>query len=594
MDSQINITSFILDSFLMIFAYFFMATSFHSWGNFLSKLLKLNFSGHKTFFINIWLGFIFGLFFFSVIHLFLPINLFVSCIFYLPSSIYFLIKHNKKFITCLKGIGWLKLSAIALILIGTTVVSIQFPWHYDTGFYHLNSIRWANEQHIAKGIGNLHTRLGFNQIFFLYTASLSFHPILTKCAFHAANSFLFFTFGLGSIVSGTLADLILLSLFFFIPMPYYWIATPTPDLASTLIQIIAFRIFLEAFHFKVSDKGKGGLLCFVVILGTALLCIKLSNVLFAIGLALITYLFSKNYKFEKIEEKGFIRTLTFILLFIGIWLVRGYIQTGHPLFPSSIGRIEFDWTVPKDIAKLSENAVYAGSRTCERSFDINSPLLKNWNWLDYWFKYYFYNIDEYREKDFVTKVFMTLLLLFFPFFVFRWETGSLSLLILAMPIFLLWCYKVYNKKELIVKSKIFLYLLSVEIASLCFWFFMAPVPRFANATFVLLFVTVLFLLRTAYPKPAISEKIKKALLFYPGIILLYSFNLGLSNQLFQINGIIETPKIEMRVYTTDSGLKVLTPAKGHLIWDSPILTTPEPRRSLALRTDRVEDGFCIK
>ena len=47
---------------------------------------------------------------------------------------------------------------------------------YDTGFYHLSSIKWASLYPVVPGLGNVHGRLAFNSTFFLYAAMLDVGP----------------------------------------------------------------------------------------------------------------------------------------------------------------------------------------------------------------------------------------------------------------------------------------------------------------------------------------------------------------------------------------------------------------------------------
>ena len=235
MDLPFNIYAFFRDTSLVLLSWFLLSTSFFSWGKLLRKILNIDITGKKGIIATIWLGFVFCILFFSVYNLFFPVNAFASSIFYIPSIIYFFVKYGKKLPAFFRSIDRLKIIVIILTLFAASAVSIQMPFNLDTGFYHLNSIRWVNEYHIIKGLGNLHDKLGFNQLFFVYSASLNFHPFLNDYAFRVSNSFLYALFFVGMIFNNTFIDVLLVCLFFFIPMPYYWINCPTPDITSTFI-----------------------------------------------------------------------------------------------------------------------------------------------------------------------------------------------------------------------------------------------------------------------------------------------------------------------------------------------------------------------
>ena len=589
-----DIYAFFRDSSFMILAWFLMATSFFVWGRFLAKLIGINISGNKGIIAKIWLGWCWGIFFFAVYHLFLPINAFASSLFYFPGIIYFFIKFGKKIPSFVKSLGWLKTSVLFLIILAASFVSIQLPLNFDCGYYYLNSIRWANEYHIIKGLGNLHLRLGFNQLYFLYSASLNFHPFLNDYAFHGANGFLYVIFASGMILGGTFIDLLLLGLFFFIPMPYYWINNPSPDVASTIIQIIAFKYFIDAVYYKYKCKEKSDLISFAAIMSALMVSVKLSNVVFALGLGIVTLIFARSNPFDNIEKKKISRAFVFIGFFFCIWILRGYIQTGYLAFPSSFGKINFKWTVPERIAEYTRNCIVASARTCGQSFDINNPIMKDYKWFNFWYEWNFYKKEHFFGDDLGMNVFSAVMLIFFPMTVFSWGMGSLVFFVVSVFVFALWLIKVLCKKGLFYKTNILFYLLLFDAFSITFWFLVAPDFRFANAMFIILFVISLMMLKELFPKISINSGVKKAMMFYPLVIFVWCFYISFSMNEFAINGIIVLKKIPMKTFVTESGMKLLVPARGKQPWDSELPSTPEPEPGLSFITDKIEDGIYIK
>lgn len=599
---QIDIFNFLKDSSLVILAWFFMAISFFTWGQVFSKLLTIKISGSKGIIANIWLGWVFGIFIFAIYNLFFPINAFASSLFYFSGIIVFFIKYLKKALLFLKTIEPLKLVLIILMIIITSFVAIQLPMNYDTGLYHLSSIRWANEYHIIKGLGNLHTRLGFNQLYFLYCASLSFHPYLSAYGFHLANTFLFILFVISLVLSGKTIDYLFICLFFFLPMPYFWITSPTTDIASSLLQIIAFRYFIEIIYYNNNHKERSKFIAFSAILSAILITIKLSNIVFAIGLGLITIIFGKKHGFDLYEKKIIGKAFIFIGLLFGLWIIRGYIQTGYPFFPSSIGKINFEWTVPQRLAKYTENYVYAGSRTDGLITNIDSPVLQNWNWLEPWFKESFFDKDKHLNNDLIMDITTIFLLVFFPMTMYSWGMGSLTLFVLSIIMLFIWLINVIKNKELFGKTNFLSYLIVMELAAIAFWFFVAPEVRFANSIFILLFTTSLLMIKESYTKLVINNKVKKAMMFYPVIILIWCFYNNYSEEEFRIGGMIKINKIYLNDYVTKSGLILKVPPnhykqgkeKCDQTWDSALLATPEPEPGLTLIGSSIDEGFCIK
>ena len=634
MNYEINILSFIKDSGLLMLAWMLLAFAFHSWGVLFARLLKLKFTSMQKHFSNIWLGWGFCVFILAVYHLFFPINAFASILLYLPAIVVFFIKYGRKIPDYCKSIGWVKLSALFLIAIAAAAVSIQIPLNYDTGFYHLNSIRWANEHHIIKGIGNLHTRLGFNQLYFLYAASLNFHPWFNDYAFHVSNSFLYILFCFSLILSGTFIDLLFLCIFFFVPMPYYWIGNPTPDIASTLLQVVAFRYFIDAIrnphpsrfacHLPpISEEGtavailqsptsspcgnckascipqklecnRHTMVSMAAILSAVLVSIKLSNAIFALGLGLTTLIMAKYNPFSSDGKMAIGRAFIFIGLFFAIWLTRGYIQTGYPAFPSSAGRIAFDWTVPDRLAVVARDVIYASARTCGQSFDINLPMIKENKWFDFWCKWNFFDEKNFFCGDFSVDIFSWLLLILFPMIVFSWGMGSLTMTALSMLFIGMWLSALCFKKDVWKNSRYLFCVLLADLLSIAFWWFVAPDFRFANAMFMVLFVTSLLLVKAAFDKISIKKGIKTVMMFFPVVMLVWGFWVSFSMSEFRINGMLVLNKLPMKEFITDSGLKLLVPANGSQAWDSELPSTPEPEKGLEMRGVSIDDGYRIR
>ena len=595
MNFPVNWIGFIGNSLLIMLVWCFMAFAFYSYGGFLAKIIGINITGLKKHAAKIWLGWVFGLFFFAVYHLFFPIDAFASCLFYFSGIIFFFIKYGKKLLPFIKSIGISKASAIFLILFTSSIIAVQMPVNYDTGLYHLNSIRWANEHHIIKGVGNVHVRVGLNQLFFLYAASLNFHPFFNDYAFHASNSFLYAVFAASMVLRGTVIDLFLLCLFFYIPMPYYWIANPTPDVASTLLQIMAFWFFIESVYFKPEGKDRAHVISLAAILSAILVTVKLSNIVFAFGLGLITLIYCRKHPFDAVGKKVFVRTFVFIGIFTALWVLRGYIQTGYPAFPSDIGGIKFDWAVPKRLANYMENCVYCGSRTNGQIVNPKHPIfMEKWAWLDAWVKWNFFDEKEYLSGDWQTDFVTWVMLIFFPMIMFNWGMGSVTLFIISTLLFIVWLRALFRQKRLFEKTSYLFCLFLVALVSICFWFFVAPEVRFANGIFIVLFISSLLLVKSAYSALRLSNSIKKALLVFPVIMFIWAFWLGYTVDAFRIDGMIKLKKVPMNIFVSDFGIKLLVPVLSDQCWDSDLPSTPEPEKGLALRGSTIDDGFYIK
>ena len=186
------------------------------------------------------------------------------------------------------------------------------------------------------------------------------------------------------------------------------------------------------------------------------------------------------------------------------------------------------------------------------------------------------------------------MLLFFPFILINWGIGSITLSILSLIMLLFYFIKLFNNKSLFYRSSFLLYLLAIEIVSIIFWFFSAPAPRFANGIFIILFITCLLLLKSAYSWLKIKKHIKIILLIYPLFIFIWDFCVSYQNQEFIISGITHPPSPPMIERVTNSGLKLFFPqGKNSQCWNI-IPSTPSYNKYLSLIGSNLDSGFCIK
>ncbi|MDD3001884.1 MAG: hypothetical protein PHF29_09035 [Candidatus Riflebacteria bacterium] len=553
---------FYTDIVLIIISWLFMFAAYRGWGNKIICILKLDFVEQDKEFAASWLGWSFSILFFSLINLFVPINLYSSFFFFLL-GLFFFTNSIKKILSQ----ATLKKSILPLIFaVLIAIISIQLPYCYDTGLYHLNSIRWLNEHPHIIGIGNLHHRLGFNQLFFTYIAHLNFHPLFNDYAFHVANGFLFVLLGTQLLLKKNALSVILFAAMFFIPMPLYWLASTSPDLSSTVLQLTAFYYFIKLLREKECFEKRETYIAFIAVIAAVSTVIKLSNAAFSIGLALTSYLLIKRSDSKVFFTKRLIKTFAFIGILLVIWLCRGYMGTGYPLFPTGIGRTSADWALPEKLAKIGEERIYCFARL--RNYEFNSPLLKDYKWVKPWFENIIYDIEGNFE-------------------------GIASVLFVCISIicFAIWLIKTNFKTHQKENALILVSLWAAQLLSIIFWFFTAPDIRFANGLFITFFLTGILLVKSVSSNLTMPQSFKSPvlvfiLLFYVGLINFY-----VSSNLFYLRGIIKLPKVPMIENITDSGLKLLTPQFKDQCWDSDIPSTPEYDPKISLRGESIRDGF---
>ena len=161
----------LIDLTITVIGYVILAFSYLGLGWAGSQILRIVFPVKERLFVLIWLGWAITLFLLQILNLFIAINIF--------SSVPFLMLGVISAIVFFKNEGWKQAAStsswvysvlLAVTTIWVAILSMSSPTIYDDGLYHFNSIRWLNEYPIVLGLGNLHSRLAFNQSFFAYVA----------------------------------------------------------------------------------------------------------------------------------------------------------------------------------------------------------------------------------------------------------------------------------------------------------------------------------------------------------------------------------------------------------------------------------------
>ncbi|MFA6224313.1 MAG: hypothetical protein WC647_18590 [Desulfomonilaceae bacterium] len=348
--------------------------------------------------------------------------------------------------------------------------------NYDSGLYHFNTIRWINSYPIIPGLGNLHGRLAFNQSFFTYAASLNFFPYFPYSR-SIANSFLFllifsqvvwqlFAVSWRSIDFRKLDPLVYLPYLLVLPVLAHLairsnvgLDSPTPDLASALIQLYIFMMLVQVVHDVNTGRWRDGPAMVLIIIAIAAITIKLNNLVSSLVIATICFIClllfspSRSSLLNKIVRLSFICSAIVI-----VWMARGYILSGYPVYPSTIGAMPVDWAVPVEVAKNEANWIYSWGRAPGVDY---REVLGNWRWFGPWFDRMIPKVED----------------VMYP---------TISAIVAMAVFFAIFIYARSHNKPL--PSLFELVLLIPATLGIVFWFFTAPDPRFAQGLFWSLFI----------------------------------------------------------------------------------------------------------
>jgi hypothetical protein len=573
--------------------YLLLGFSYYGWGTVLCIILRNDKKSSDNVILPIWLGWAFTLFLFQILHFIFSINAYVVIPIFLLGvavSIPQLIKDLKNIFRHPKPLLSPRIIETVFILFFVGVSawvasrSMRAPTVYDSALYYSNAIRWINSYPIIPGLGNLHGRLAFNQSFFVSVAALNFYPFF-GFGRSIANSFLLLVL-IGQIFISLRSAISLPSFltthpfhyapdFLIIPMIAYLalksdgLASPTPDFTSTLLQ---FSIFVEFTHaiaeWLDGRRNQDFRAFFISILSATAVTVKLSNLGFsAVMIGIVIVYIWKTYL---PLIRGLVRWILPIVFIVFVWVISGYILSGAPLYPSTLGYVPVEWAVPKAAVINEANWVYSWARQPSAT---PSSVLGNWNWIKPWL-FGIFNSKTYLVEMvypliiFLVCGFITIIALFF-------------LRKLTRPRFLEWI--------------IFLPLLT----GLIYWFWTAPTPRFANAIFWLLSISSSLILLT-YLQRVICKH-----LFILSFIVIFAVTNIVSFGYFLIyydaigdvslSGWYPMQKYPLTVQTTESGLAVYMPINGDQCGDSPLPCTPYFNAELRLRDrDNIVSGFTVQ
>jgi len=558
-----------------------------------------------------WIGWAFSIFILQIWHIYFPVNIYAFALIAVIGFTGYLVKYKDLFFLAEeKGfyISFVFLTFIpALILSNRAVLA---PTNIDSLIYHLQSVKWAETFPIIPGLGNLHFRLAFNSTHFLYVALLD---IFDHQSCHLANGLLIFVFvsqilyvfiGLlrnrrADIFYGSLVVFFLVpvcSLMFFNALTGQGsISSPTTDVPIEIITFILTAQLLRMLgRFKCDNKEPSSAidtrLFYMIILSVVGITIKATILVFTIstmGMCLGLY-WHQCSKGNKNPWRMFNKIIACVLIGLVPWVLRNIILSGYPFYSVPILAVNVDWRIPIDSVtnnfKHDLLEVY-GNGNFWTNWSLSNPL-HTWHWLiSRWVP------DEFiREKEMITVLIM-------------FSTGCLAQIISN------WAKKTHNQ------NKVNLYWLCPALLSVVFWFFTIPTVRYVIGSFWVLGIGSFVLgIKSLF-------NLKKATIGYVcicGLYIIFSYIGGMGdfiklakrgkigdafdkvhlvNVVFKgkgDHGFHTIPKMEFKIFKTDSGLVLNVPSSCIKCLDAPLPCTPYPNSALILRrTGDMRYGFKV-
>lgn len=563
---------------IIISAWVILFIIFTGCGLFIRRSFGLKIHNFDNLLTSFWIGWAYSIFFLQMWNLFFKIDWRAFFLISVLGAMGLLWNYQDTWYLIKKSI--FKYWYIYLILILMTLWmanrSILSPFTYDSGLYHLTSVRWTTSFPVVPGLGNLHSRLAFNSSYFLYLALLQIGLWVNK-SYHFASGILIIVIIMQILLSSVkLFESNSKVKFYHI----YYVLFLAPVIMKTIrpysspdivVFILGIALSAKFLHFLENNDSPNSFInkeieyAIFVIASLSILGITIKLSFLALGviillITIIIWFIKSQGKF--VDKKLFIWIGGCVTLGLVVWMIRGVILSGYIAYPSTFGAFPIEWRVPYASVLNEANWIRGWARMPHVHWN---KVLGNW----YWFSTWLVRFKRYKFD------------------------AILPLYISFIGIALIMLQKFIKKKNYEMPKTMWIFLLP-PVVSIIFWFFTAPTVRFAGASFWLLGAGSM-ILATSYSKKLQERKILFIILVM-SFCILYKFfpfkNLILTKD--KINNFYDIPKVTLKKDITNSGLVMFLPEKGDQCWDAPLPCTPYMNPDLRLRRKGdMQYGFII-
>jgi hypothetical protein len=263
---------------------------------------------------------------------------------------------------------------------------------FDTGLYHLSAVRWNAEHAVVPGLANLHDRLGVQCATHLSAAMFEFgrnvgrsHHLVLGLPFWIVTAEAVFggwrmlaaVKGRQKVDSGDAMTLLGL-----IPLMYQIVDLPShsSDLPAYLIVwTAAIRLWRLDSTSKESDSDYQWNLLLVVLLSSVAVTIKPSTLFFSAAAISIVVVHAAIGR--RVSRTFLCKLLMGGALIALLWMGRGVMLSGYPVYPARALGVSVDWKVPEPLVEARKFRTMAFTRERTKPW---YEVLGNDRWFDDW------------------------------------------------------------------------------------------------------------------------------------------------------------------------------------------------------------------
>lgn len=449
---------------------------------------------------------------------------------------------------------------IALLFLAWSYFTSRGYMVYDMNLYHGQSIRWIEEYGVVKGLGNLHSRFGYNSSVFAVSALYSMKFIFGR-SLHAVNGLIAFLLSVGILDLGKafsrkrmlLSDYARVGAIYYLTTIWDEIIAPSSDYA--VMCTVFFIVIKWLAQLEEEDESRRNniapyaLLCVAAVYA---LTLKVSAGLILILLIKPAYMLLKEKRWKEIC----------IYLVLGLvvavpWFARTVIITGWLLYPfPALDLFDFDWKMT-DVEMIKIDAALIGVWAKGANSIGLYPTLEQW--FPNWFKNELFTTEKLLILADIFSCFIVVIMTIVILVKKQWQKLDSLLVLLTM----FGCY--------------------------LFWQFSAPMTRYGYA-YVLLMAALTF----GY----LLEHLKRTkVIFYVFFILygIYKLSVGvdyIKDYSFMPFYVWQDTygEYELEAYELDGVTMYYSPYGGVTGYD-PFPSATDMRGIIELRGDGLEDGF---
>lgn len=247
---------------------------------------------------------------------------------------------------------------------------------YDTGLYHLQSVKWNGEFPITPGLANLHSRLAYNSLLFIIA------PLDDRPEFGWISNLLVLLFVLASCYARFSRARRATVEFWFFGLAVAWLAFGTLGRLGGLgvLNADGFVAILTVYWFCVAlslPSRPSTNVPLLLLAGALALTVKVSAApLFLLALLAAWY-------HRKTADVSLLKPLTAAAILLGLWMARGVTLSGCAVYPVPESCISgLPWAVPRTQAEAESLSIRAWARA--PGLIDYAKVMADWTWLGRW------------------------------------------------------------------------------------------------------------------------------------------------------------------------------------------------------------------